>query len=115
MTDVKVLNAKIVKCNIVPTNDYEDFNVELTINTTFRDERFLHLIGAKDHLLDFLAILNVESWQSLNGSYIRLKIKDKGVMELGNILEDNWLICNTPKCVRCTISCERPIMYRAEI
>lgn len=115
MTDVKVLNAKIVKCNIVPTNDYKDFNVELTINTTSRDERLLQLIGAKDHLLDFLAILNVESWQSLNGTILRLKIKNENVMEIGNILENNWLICNTPKCVRCTISCERSISNRADI
>jgi len=40
---------------------------------------------------ELLNVLDLNFWESLPGTYCRIKIKQSSIVEIGNIFEDKWI------------------------
>ena len=54
------------------------------------DKRIGTAVGMK-LIIEILKVLEVESWEKLKGTYIRVKADYSKIYAIGNLLKDNWL------------------------
>lgn len=56
-----------------------------TTKKTLKDIREISVI---------LSVLGVNSWEELQRKFVRIKVTDRNVLEIGNIIENEWLKWN---------------------
>ena len=62
-------------------------NYDETQKRRICDQKGLQLID------EIIRVVGVDSWEKLNGKYIRIKCRGRGqtVNEIGNLIDDKWL------------------------
>ena len=43
-----------------------------------------------DHIASILSVLEVDSWEKLEGEYIRVEAVSNTVMKIGHVIKDEW-------------------------
>ena len=106
LTD-KIINAKIIGTFLgIEDHGIPTFGISINTSegwyTTIGD----YSLGGYDRkaekydwcnfeiLFKILKVVEVDSWEELNGKYIRIKVPERRnapIIEIGNLMEDNWV------------------------
>ena len=86
----KCINAQIVKCDIVQATEVSDSYFVLYLKTA-NDTPILH-VRYGDFAFELLEILDVKTWSRLPDTCLRLNIRGGKLIELGHIVDNNWLL-----------------------
>ena len=58
-------------------------------NKTFNTQK--RLVKTPYEILTILRVLGVNSWEELSRKFVRIKVIDKNIISIGNIMEDEWI------------------------